>query len=236
MTSPKPVVLVVDDEAALTRVVASYLTREGFDTCFAHDGPTAVEVARSRRPDLIILDVMLPGFDGFEACRRIRTFSDAYILMLTARGEETDAVIGLSVGADDYVVKPFGPRELVARAKALLRRPRSDSVAPAEPDSDEALVVRDLVVDPVSRRVHVAGREVALTRTEFEILLVLASRPKAAFTRRQLIEAVWGEDWIGGDQIVDVHIGHIRGKLGDDAGEPRYVRTIRGIGYGMSPQ
>ncbi|MDZ7577667.1 MAG: response regulator transcription factor [Candidatus Nanopelagicales bacterium] len=235
MSSNKPVVLVVDDEAALTKVVASYLIREGFDTCFAHDGPSAVEVAKARRPDLIILDVMLPGFDGFEVCRRIRTFSDAYVLMLTARDDETDAVVGLSVGADDYVVKPFGPRELVARAKALLRRPRAEQSVASEPYGGEPLICGDLVIDPVSRRVHVAGQEVALTRTEFDILSALAARPKAAFTRRQLIEAVWGSDWVGGDQIVDVHIGHIRGKLGDDASEPRYVRTIRGIGYGLSP-
>lgn len=235
MTSAKPVVLVVDDEAALAKVVASYLARDGFDVCFAYDGPTAVETARQRKPDLVVLDIMLPGCDGLEVCRRIRTFSDAYVLMLTAKGDETDAVVGLSVGADDYVVKPFGPRELVARAKALLRRPRAEQRSAEEQDQD-LLVSGDLVVDPVARRVEVAGREIELTRTEFDILHVLVAHPRAAFSRRKLIDAVWGPEWYGDEQIVDVHIAHIRRKIGDDAGDPRYVRTVRGVGYGLGKQ
>lgn len=222
-------VLVVDDEVPLAKVVASYLEREGFAVDLAHDGPSAVEQARSLRPDLIVLDLMLPGFDGVEACRQIRTFTDAYVIMLTARDDETDKVVALSVGADDYIVKPFSPRELIARTKAMLRRPRT----PAEPEPVPALHVGGLVVDPDARTVVVDDAPVELTRTEFDILAALAARPKAAFTRRQLIEAVWGGEWYGDEHVVDVHVGHLRRKLGDDANEPRFVRTVRGVGYGM---
>ncbi|MFN8138140.1 MAG: response regulator transcription factor [Propionicimonas sp.] len=222
-------VLVVDDEVPLAKVVASYLEREGFAVDLAHDGPSAVEQARSLRPDLIVLDLMLPGFDGVEACRQIRTFTDAYVIMLTARDDETDKVVALSVGADDYIVKPFSPRELIARTKAMLRRPRT----PAEPEPVPALHVGGLVVDPDARTVVVDDALVELTRTEFDILAALAARPKSAFTRRQLIEAVWGGEWYGDEHVVDVHVGHLRRKLGDDANEPRFVRTVRGVGYGM---
>jgi DNA-binding response OmpR family regulator len=222
-------VLVVDDEVPLAKVVASYLEREGFAVDLAHDGPSAVEQARSLRPDLIVLDLMLPGFDGVEACRQIRTFTDAYVIMLTARDDETDKVVALSVGADDYIVKPFSPRELIARTKAMLRRPRT----PAEPEPVPALHVGGLVVDPDARTVVVDDAPVELTRTEFDILAALAARPKSAFTRRQLIEAVWGGEWYGDEHVVDVHVGHLRRKLGDDANEPRFVRTVRGVGYGM---
>jgi DNA-binding response OmpR family regulator len=224
-------VLVVDDEVPLAKVVASYLVREGFTVDLAHDGPTAVEQARTLRPDLIVLDLMLPGFDGVEACRQIRTFTDAYVIMLTARDDETDKVVALSVGADDYIVKPFSPRELIARTKAMLRRPR----VPAEPEPVPALVVGGLVVDPDARAVTVDGQPVELTRTEFDILAALASRPKSAFNRAQIIEHVWGGEWFGDEHVVDVHVGHLRRKLGDDAAEPRFVRTVRGVGYGMGP-
>lgn len=225
---PDPLtVLVVDDEMALAGVVAGYLEKEGFVAIQAFDGPSAVELAETRRPDLIVLDVMLPGFDGVEACRRIRTFTDAYIIMLTARDEEVDKIVGLSVGADDYLVKPFSPRELIARVRAMLRRPRA---LPANPEIDR---VGDLVVDEESRTVTVAGRPVDLTRTEFDLLATMASRPRLAFSRRQLIDDVWGIDWYGDEHLVDVHIGHLRCKLGDDAGSARYIRTVRGVGYGM---
>ncbi len=223
-------VLVVDDEVPLTGVVGSYLAREGFEVSVAHNGPDAVEMARESLPDLIILDVMLPGFDGIEACRRIRQFSDAYIIMLTARDGEVDKVLGLSMGADDYLVKPFSPRELIARVRAMLRRPRSGSLAPP---GAEPLVVGGLSVDPESRDVLVDGLPVDLTRTEFDLLAAMISRPRAALTRRQLIDAVWGAGWFGDEHVVDVHIGHLRTKLGDDASEPRFVRTVRGVGYGM---
>lgn len=223
-------VLVVDDEVPLTGVIASYLEREGYDVSVAHDGPSAVAAARAQDPVLIVLDVMLPGFDGLEACRQIRQFSDAYIIMLTARDEEVDKVLGLSMGADDYLVKPFSPRELIARIKAMLRRPRA-STAPVVDST--AIVVGSLSLDPVSRSVSVEGRAVDLTRTEFDLLAAMVVHPRAAFSRRQLIDEVWGPDWFGDEHVVDVHIGHVRSKLGDDAAEPRFVRTVRGVGYGM---
>jgi DNA-binding response OmpR family regulator len=222
-------VLVVDDEVALAGVVAGYLEREGFSVVQAHDGPTGVALARSTMPELIVLDVMLPGFDGVEVCRQVRQFTDAYIIMLTARDEEVDKVVGLSVGADDYLVKPFSPRELIARVRAMLRRPR---VVPANPS---VTTLGDLVVDDESRTVTVAGSRVELTRTEFDLLATMSARPRLAFSRRQLIDAVWGADWFGDEHLVDVHVGHLRRKLGDDASEPRYVRTVRGVGYGMGP-
>jgi len=222
-------VLVVDDEVALAGVVAGYLEREGFSVVQAHDGPSAVALARSRMPDLIVLDVMLPGFDGVEVCRQVRQFTDAYIIMLTARDEEVDKVVGLSVGADDYLVKPFSPRELIARVRAMLRRPR------AVPASPSVTTVGDLVVDDESRTATVAGSRIELTRTEFDLLATMSARPRLAFSRRQLIDAVWGDDWFGDEHLVDVHVGHLRRKLGDDATEPRYVRTVRGVGYGMGP-
>ena len=220
-------VLVVDDEVALAGVVAGYLEREGFAVVQAHDGPTAVALARSTLPDLIVLDVMLPGFDGVEVCRQVRQFTDAYVIMLTARDEEVDKVVGLSVGADDYLVKPFSPRELIARVRAMLRRPR------ALPSSPSVTTLGALAVDEESRTVTVAGSPVELTRTEFDLLATMVARPRLAFSRRQLIDAVWGADWYGDEHLVDVHVGHLRRKLGDDAGEPRYVRTVRGVGYGM---
>ncbi|MDO8307192.1 MAG: response regulator transcription factor [Actinomycetota bacterium] len=223
-------VLVVDDEIPLTGVIGSYLRAEGFDVAFAHNGPDAVTVAREVDPVLIVLDVMLPGFDGVEACRQIRQFSDAYIIMLTAQEEEIDKVLGLSMGADDYIVKPFSPRELIARVRAMLRRPRASTAGPADA---EPITLGGLRLDSAARIVTVDGTAVELTRTEFDLLAVLAARPKAVVTRRQLIEDVWGTTWIGDDHVVDVHIGHLRSKLGDDATSPRFVRTVRGVGYGM---
>jgi DNA-binding response OmpR family regulator len=221
-------VLVVDDEVPLAAIVASYLVREGFSVVQAHDGPTAVDMAQLHKPDLIVLDVMLPGFDGVEVCRRVRAFTDAYIIMLTARDEELDKIVGLSVGADDYLVKPFSPRELIARVRAMLRRPRASSTSPAI-----QLTIGDLVIGEEARTVTASGAPVDLTRTEFDLLAALAARPRAAFTRRQLIDEVWGADWYGDEHLVDVHIGHLRHKLGDNATDPRYVRTVRGVGYGM---
>lgn len=234
-------VLIVDDERNFARVLGSYFAREGYEVSFAENGPAAVEVATRERPDLVILDLMLPGFDGVEVCRRLRTFSDAYVLMLTARGDDVDKVVGLSVGADDYVVKPASPRELLARSAAMLRRPRSVPFGPAGRGDSEAedgasadappRVVGDLVLDPVARTVTVQQREVELTRTEFDLLATLTARPRVAFTRRQLVDAVWGPGWLGDEHVVDVHIGHVRRKLGDDPARPRYVRTVRGVGY-----
>jgi DNA-binding response OmpR family regulator len=230
MPDPKRV-LVVDDEVPLTGVVGSYLVREGFEVSVAHSGPDAVDMARAQRPDLIVLDVMLPGFDGIEVCRQVRTFTDTYIIMLTARDSEVDKVLGLSMGADDYLVKPFSPRELIARVHAMLRRPR----VAVDLGPQDALTVGGLVIDPESRDVRVDGQIVDLTRTEFDLLAAMAARPRAALTRRQLIDAVWGPEWFGDEHVVDVHVGHVRTKLGDDANEPRFVRTVRGVGYGMGP-
>jgi DNA-binding response OmpR family regulator len=227
-------VLVVDDEVPLAGVVASYLVREGYTVEQAHDGPSAVAAARSTDPDLIVLDVMLPGFDGIEVCRRVRTFTDAYIIMLTARDEEIDKVVALSTGADDYLVKPFSPRELIARVKAMLRRPRGPAAAaPGAVEPEPALTFADLTLDPGARVVLQCGVPVELTRTEFDLLHALIVAPRAVLSRRQLTDEVWGSDWFGDDQIVDVHIGHLRRKLTDDAATPRYVRTVRGVGYGM---
>ena len=221
-------VLVVDDETPLTGVVGSYLEREGFQVAVAHTGPDAVDKARALSPDLIILDVMLPGFDGVEVGRRVRQFSDAYIIMLTAKDEEMDKVLGLSMGADDYLVKPFSPRELIARVRAMLRRPRT-----SEDAATVSHQVAGIILEPQARHLTVDGTPVELTRTEFDLLAALMEHPKAVLTRRQLIDAVWGPGWYGDEHVVDVHIGHVRDKLGDDAASPRYIRTVRGVGYGM---
>jgi DNA-binding response OmpR family regulator len=221
--------LVVEDEGQLADLVASYLQRDGFEVVVVGDGAEAVLRARDVDPDVVVLDLGLPSLDGIEVCRQLRTFSDAYVVMLTARSDEVDTLIGLSVGADDYVTKPFSPRELMARIQAMLRRPR-----PLAGGADPATrTFGALVVDPEGRDVWVDGEPVALTRTEFDLLAALSARPRMAFTREQLIETVWGASWVGDEHLVDVHIGHLRRKLGDDAAEGRYVRTVRGIGYRM---
>ena len=222
-------VLVVEDEDPIRRVVVGYLQRDGFEVSEAGDGLRAVAVARELSPDVIVLDLGLPGIDGVEVCRQVRTFSDAYVVMLTARAEEIDTLIGLSVGADDYLTKPFSPRELVARVRAMLRRPRGA----AEPIEDQVRRFGELALDPQPREVTLAGRIVELTRTEFDILEVLSSEPRRVFSRRALVQDVWGADWFGDDHLVDVHIAHIRAKLGDDSAAPRYIRTVRGVGYRM---
>ncbi len=221
-------VLVVDDEKPLVGVITSYLEREGFEVCQAFDGPTAVDRARQDDPGLILLDLMLPGIDGIEVCRQIRQFTDAYVIILTARDEEVDKIVGLSVGADDYLVKPFSPRELIARIRAMLRRPRQSQLPEAE-----AIVIGDLAVDLEARVVSVSDEPIDLTRTEFDLLAAMVTKPRAALSRRNLIDEVWGSDWYGDEHVVDVHIGHLRRKLGDDATEPRFIRTVRGVGYGL---
>ncbi len=228
-------VLVVDDEQPLARVIGSYLEADGFEVDLAFNGSNAVVSARDHRPDLVVLDLMLPGIDGVEVCRQIRTFSDCYIIMLTARDEELDKIIGLSVGADDYLVKPFSPRELVARARAMLRRPRTFESSPGRPVGAEGQLLQlgSLTVDPLARKVQVNDGELELTRTEFDLLAVMCANPRQVFSRRQLIDAVWGPDWFGDEHLVDVHVGHVRRKLGDHAAEPRWIRTVRGVGYGM---
>jgi DNA-binding response OmpR family regulator len=220
-------VLVVDDEENLVELVQGYLAGAGYDVLTATDGPTALALAREARPDLIVLDLMLPGLDGLEVCRQVRRFSDAYIVMLTARAEEVDKIVGLSVGADDYVTKPFSPRELVARVQAMLRRPRT---AAAEPGPPPPRCLGDLIVDLARREVRKRGEPVALTTREFDILATLAEHPGRVFTRSQLLEKVWGSEYYD-DHVVDVHVGNLRRKLEDDPSRPRRVQTVRGVGY-----
>ena len=219
-------VLVVYDEKPLARMIATYLTRAGYDATTAHTGPEAVEAARAQAPDVVVLDLGLPGLDGIEVCRSIRGFSECYVLMLTARGEEEDKLAGLAAGADDYITKPFSVRELVARVATVLRRPRT-TVTAVEP----ARVFGQLSVDLTAHEARVDGEPVALTRTEFELLAALTARPHQALTRRQLIDTVWGPAWVGDERLVDVHIGHLRRKLGED--QATLIDTVRGVGYRM---
>ncbi len=226
--------LVVEDETELAAVLGSYLERAGYEVAVVHDGLRAVELARELDPDVVVLDLGLPGLDGIEVCRQLRTFSDCYVVMLTARSDEVDKLIGLSVGADDYMTKPFSPRELLARLQAILRRPRPKN--PAHPDGQEpdvAVRFGGLSIDVAARETWLHEELVPLTRTEFDLLVTLAERPRLVFSRRQLIDRVWGPEWVGDEHLVDVHIGHLRRKLDDDAGQGRYVRTIRGVGYRM---
>lgn len=222
-------IVVVDDEKPLVDLITGYLQREGYQVHPAYDGDQALDVIQRTDPDVIVLDLMLPGVDGMEVARRVRTFSDAYIIMLTARAEEIDRIVGLSVGADDYLTKPFSPRELVARVQAMLRRPRVDR--------DAAPGVRtfgDLTVDPAAREVTVAGQPVALTKIEFDLLDTLSSHPRLVFTRDQLLEQVWGSADFRDAHVVAVHIANLRRKIGDDPDDPEYIRTVRGVGYRMA--
>ncbi len=227
--------LVVDDELPQAEVVASYLEREQFEAVVAGNGVDAIAVARDLDPDVVILDLGLPGIDGLEVCRQLRTFSDAYVVMLTARDTELDTVLGLSVGADDYITKPFSPRELVARIRAMLRRPRvlQSVTARAELDVRPPRCFGALSIDVAAREVRIGDEQILLTRTEFDILEALSGRPGIVLTRRQLLEIVRDGPWVGNEHLVDVHIGHLRRKLGDVATRPRYIATVRGVGYRM---
>ena len=218
----KSKILVVDDEAAIRQMVTSYLEKEGYTVFSAHDGPSGLQAARTHKPDLIVLDIMLPGMDGLEMLTHLRRESDVYVIMLTAKTEEMDKIIGLSVGADDYVTKPFSPRELVARIKAALRRLQGGSGATKK----NILIFEHLRIDTASRKVWVDGEEVELTATEFDLLQALAEHGGMVLSREQLLEKVWGHDYYGEIRVVDVHIGHIRQKLGQD-----FIATVRGVGY-----
>lgn len=222
-------VLVVEDDARLARIVGNYLEHDGFVVQLVHDGAEAIKTSSSFRPDVVLLDVMLPRVDGMGVCRHLRASSDCYILMLTAREAEADKLLALSLGADDYVVKPCSPREILARVRAMLRRPRL-SISGAD---RQAIVIGPVKIDIAGRRASVAGSPVELTRTEFELLLALALRPTTVQTRRELIEGVWGPDWFGDEHIVDVHIANLRRKLAETPAGAGFVRTVRGIGYGL---
>lgn len=229
MAVDRPIVLVVDDEQDLTDLVTSYLRRERFEVLTASDGKRALELTRQQEPDVVILDLMLPGIDGLDVCRQLRTFSNAYVLMLTARSDEVDKIVGLTVGADDYMTKPFSPRELVARVHALLRRSRT------VPDADAGEARQDhfgnLVIDYRAHEVTHHGKVVALTPHEFALLAALAAHPGQVFTRSQLLTRVWGDDFFGDEHVLDVHLSHLRQKLDEDPVYPHYIETARGIGY-----
>lgn len=221
MNTPK--ILVIDDEPSILNLVTSYLRAEEYDYSTASDGTSGLKAARAYQPDLIVLDIMLPGMDGIEVLSQLRRESDVYVIMLTAKSEETDKVIGLSVGADDYLTKPFSPRELMARIKAALRRLRTGSNLP----HGEIITTDHLRIDPSSRQVWDDDELIDLTITEFDLLLTLAEHRGMVLSREQLLEKVWGGEYFGEIRVVDVHLGHVRKKLGAH----HNITTVRGIGY-----
>ncbi len=216
-------VLVIDDEESIINLVTSYLEKEGYQVAAATEGPSGLKTARTFKPDIIVLDIMLPGMDGIELLTQLRRESNVYVIMLTAKTEETDKIIGLSVGADDYVTKPFSPRELTARIKAALRRLKLGD----QPSDRNLLSFKHIRIDMGSRRVWMDDEEIELTAMEFDLLTVLAEHRGMVLSREQLLEKVWGHDYYGELRVVDVHIGHIRQKLEDD----RFIVTVRGVGY-----
>ena len=222
-----PKVLVVDDEMKIARLVRDYLTEAGFDVALASTGPAAVAAVRSDRPDLVVLDLGLPGMDGYDVTRNIRGQSTIPIIMLTARSEETDRIVGLELGADDYVVKPFSPRELVARVKAVLRRTGGEVAT-------ETIRVMDCMVSLPNRSVERDGSRIELTATEFELLRTLASSPGRVFTRGQLLDSIRGVSFESYERAIDAHIKNLRKKLEPDPRHPRYVLTVYGVGYKFS--
>lgn len=218
-------VLVVDDEPQIVKVLKAYLENGGYQVLTALDGKAALALFHQDTPDFVILDLNLPGMDGMEVCQMIRDESDVPILMLTARVQESDKLTGLDLGADDYVIKPFSPREVVARVRTILRRTKG------EPDTQELIQVGDIRIDPIEHRVTVSGREVDLTPTEFDILTVLARQPKRVFSRLQIMELAQGSILEGYERSIDVHIKNIRIKLEEDPKNPVYIQTIFGVGY-----
>ena len=227
---PAARVLVVEDEATMADVVARYLRRDGHEVRVVGDGLEAVAAYREFHPDILVLDLMLPGIDGFEVVRRIRRVAETPVIMLTARADEMDRLLGFGLGADDYVVKPFSPRELAARVQAVLRRSSQESSATAD-------LIRhgDLRINALQRTASRAGGEVDLTAREFDLLLHIARHPSQVFTREQLIDAVWDRDAVTDVNAVTVHIRRIRAKLEEDPSRPRYIKTVWGIGYKFEP-
>ncbi len=226
-------VLVVDDEATIVEIVGAYIERAGFEVQRAMDGPEALRLADLRRPDLVILDVMLPGLDGIEVMRRLqeRPGSPVAVILLTARGEESDRLVGLRHGADDYVVKPFSPAELVARVEAVMRRVSPPGAGKDEEDAPPPIEHRALRLEPATRRAFLDDDELDLTLREFELLAYLAANPGRVFSRDQLMEAVWEYPFFTDTSTVTVHIRRLRAKLGDDPAEPRHIETVWGVGY-----
>jgi DNA-binding response OmpR family regulator len=220
-----PLILLVDDDARLREIVGMALEEEGYGVRTLESGEEALGVFEADDPDLLILDVMLPGRDGFELCRDIRKRSPVPILMLTAKTDTVDIVVGLESGADDYVTKPFVTKELLARIRALLRRARDRTTLP------RTMVLGDLEISPDAATVTKAGAPVHLTKTEFKLLCALASRPNQVFTREMLLQHVWEYDYFGDSRLVDVHVRRLRGKIEHDPGDPRIVQTVRGLGY-----
>src|SRR5579875_3697667 len=221
-------ILIVEDEEPISNILKFGLEREGYSVHCAYDGNEAIRLALETEPDLVPLDVMLPEKDGFEVCREIRTFSSAPIIMLTARESEVDKVLGLELGADDYVTKPFSTRELLARVKANLRR-AGDVLNDGK--ESERYIVQDLVIDLQEYSVTKGGQPISLTHREFQVLALLAAHPGRVFTREQLVDQVWGIDYVGDTRAVDVTIRRLREKLEPDPSQPRYVMTRRGVGY-----
>lgn len=223
---PAAKILVIDDEQNILNLVTAYLQAENYTVSIAADGPAGLKMARTWKPDLIVLDVMLPGMDGIELLTHLRRESDVYVIMLTAKSEEIDKIVGLSVGADDYLTKPFSPRELVARIKAALRR-----YGAAGPSANQTLLFRHLRIDTEARRVWKDELPVELTAIEFDLLYALAEHAGRVLSREQLLERVWGHDFYGEDRVVDVHLGHIRKKIEPDPARPELIVTVRGVGY-----
>jgi len=233
-TTAPPRALVVDDAAENRMLVSALLIQQGFRVDQAADGEAAVQAAKQTLPDLIVLDIGLPDIDGVEVCRRVRTFSDAHVLMLTVQDTELDKVVGFEAGADDYVTKPFSVAELVGRVKAVLRRAnRTPIAAPAVAAPGLARQFGSLTLDPLAREVTLDGATLDLTRIEFDLLNTFTAEPRVAFSRAQLLERVWGPNWFGDDHLVDVHVSNLRRKLADDPRSPDFVCTVRGVGYRM---
>lgn len=224
-------ILVVEDEEPIRDLIVAYLKADGYIVRVARDGLEALTLARLNRPDLVILDLLLPSMDGLEVCQKLQAEGGPYILMLTARAEEIDKVVGLSVGADDYMTKPFSPRELTARVKAILRRSRHGATLAQE---QTPLVFHNVMIDPERREVRRHGVLITLTAREFDLLYTLAAYPGRVFTREQLLERVWGHDFERVDRVVDVHVSLLRRKLEDDPAEPTLIQTVRGVGYKFS--
>lgn len=231
-------ILVVDDEPTIVEVVELYLSREGYEVVTAADGEAALAAITQQRPDLVVLDLMLPRLSGLEVCRQIQASGALPIIMLTARGEETDRVVGLELGADDYVTKPFSPRELVARVKAVLRRSQATAAAGSAAPRDQAtlpVVAGPLRIDPAAHSVTLAGKPLMLTAREFDLLLFLARHPGQVFTREQLLDQVWGYTFASDASTVTVHIRRLREKLEHDPTNPSFLHTVWGVGYKFEP-